>query len=191
MKKSFGRKALVFPTPVWCIGSYDKNGTPNIMTAAWGGICCSSPPCVTVSLREATHTFGNIMETKAYSVNVPSRKYADIADYVGMVSGKTHDKFKETGLTPVKAKYVNAPVVDEFPMILECRVIHTYTIGLHTQFIGEIADVCIDEELLDTDGKPDIAKVDPFVFAPESRSYISLGDTTWKAFVSRLFKKTT
>jgi flavin reductase (DIM6/NTAB) family NADH-FMN oxidoreductase RutF len=189
MKKSFGRKALIFPTPVWCIGSYDKEGKPNIMTAAWGGICCSSPPCVTVSLREATLTYSNIMATQAYTINVPSRKFADVVDFIGMVSGAKHDKFEETGLTPVKAQYVNAPFVDEFPMILECRVIHTYAIGLHTQFIGEIADVRVDEDLLDSDGKPDIAKVDPFVFAPESRSYLSLGDKTWKAFDSRLFKK--
>ena len=88
MKKSFGAKTLAFPNPVWCVGSFDTDDRPNLMTIAWGGICCSKPPAVTISLRKATYTYGNIMARKAYTINIPSVDHVKEADYVGMVSGK-------------------------------------------------------------------------------------------------------
>ena len=89
MKKSFGPRTLLYPTPVWVLGSYDKAGRPNVMTFSWGGICCSKPPCVSVSLRQATYTYGNIIERKAFTINIPSERYARETDYFGMVSGRT------------------------------------------------------------------------------------------------------
>ena len=106
MKKSFGTKTLIFPTPVWCVESYDTNGNPNVMTIAWGGICCSEPPCVTISLRKATYTFGNIIKKQAYTLSVPSVQNVQEADYFGLVSGRNVNKFKETGLTPVKSELI-------------------------------------------------------------------------------------
>jgi flavin reductase (DIM6/NTAB) family NADH-FMN oxidoreductase RutF len=182
MKKSFGAKTLIFPTPVWCVGSYDINGKPNVMTIAWGGICCSKPPCVTISLRKATYTYGNIMERQAYTLNVPSEKYVEEVDYFGMASGRKVDKFKETGLTPVKSDLINAPYVKEFPMILECKVIHSHEIGLHTHFVGEILDVKINEDMLSDDGIPDIEKVRPIVYSPEVKKYHGIGEFIGKAF---------
>jgi flavin reductase (DIM6/NTAB) family NADH-FMN oxidoreductase RutF len=182
MKKSFGAKTLIFPTPVWCVGSYNANGNPNVMTIAWGGICCSKPPCVTISLRKATYTYGNIMERQAYTLNVPSEKYVHEADYFGIVTGRNADKFKETGLTPIKSEIVDAPYVGEFPMVLECKVIHHYEIGLHTHFIGEILDVKIEESMLTDEGKADIEKIRPIVFSPEGRQYHSIGEFIGKAF---------
>lgn len=182
MKKSFGTKTLIFPTPVWCVGSYDTDGNPNVMTIAWGGICCSKPPCVTISIRKATYTYGNIMKRQAYTLSVPSVRYVQQADYFGTASGRNVNKFKETGLTPVKSELVDAPYVGEFPMNLECKVIHHYEIGIHTQFVGEILDVKIDENMLSDDGKPDIEKIRPFVFSPEVRQYHSLGEFIGKAF---------
>lgn len=182
MKKSFGAKTLIFPTPAWCVGSFDKAGNPNIMTIAWGGICCSQPPCVTISLRKATYTYGNIMERQAYTLNVPSEKYVKETDYFGMVSGKNTDKFKKSGFTPVKSDYVDAPYVKEFPMVLECKVIHHYEIGLHTHFVGEIMDVKIEEEMLTDEGKPDIEKIRPIVYSPEAQKYHGIGEFIGKAF---------
>ena len=182
MKKSFGAKTLIFPAPVWCVGSYDTNGKPNIMTIAWGGICCSKPPCVTISLRKATYTYGNIMERQAYTLNVPSEKHVQEADYFGIATGRDVDKFKETGLTPVKSELVDAPYIGEFPMVLECKMIHHYEIGLHTHFIGEILDVKIEEAMLTEKGKPDIEKIRPIVFSPEVRQYHSIGKSIGKAF---------
>ncbi len=182
MKKSLGAKTLAYPTPVWVIGTYDKSGKPNVMTIAWGGICCSKPPCVAISLRKATYTYGNIIERKAFTVNIPSETYAKETDYFGIVSGKDTDKFLTTGLTATKGDLVDAPYVKEFPIILECRVNHTIEIGLHTQFIGEIMDVKADESVLDDDGRPDIEKIRPIVFSPEVRKYHKIGDCIGEAF---------
>jgi len=182
MKRSFGAGTLIVPTPVWCVGSYDKEGKPNVMTIAWGGICCSKPPCVTISLRKATYTYGNIMERKAYTLSVPTENHVREADYFGIASGRNVDKFKETGLTPVKSELVDAPYVAEFPMVLECKVIHHYEIGLHTQFIGEILDVKIEEGVLDDQGDPDMKKIRPFVFGLKPPYYYRLGDFAGKAF---------
>ena len=182
MKKSFGPKTMAFPNPVWCVGSYDANDQPNLMTIAWGGICCSKPPAVTISLRKATYTYGNIMARMAYTINIPSVNHVKEADYVGMVSGKREDKFKTTGLTAVKSDLVDAPYVDEFPMILECKVIHTYEIGLHTQFIGEILDVKADESVLNDAGLPDMMLVAPFIYGGEIQTYHPIGDPIGQAF---------
>ena len=123
------------------VGTYDKQEKPNIMTAGWVGICCSKPPCIAVSLRKARYTYSNIVERRAFTVSVPSEKYIKETDYVGIASGKKVEKFSATKLTAVKSDLVDAPYVNEFPLVLECRLLHTIEIGLHTQFIGEILDV--------------------------------------------------
>ena len=175
MKKSIGAKTIVFPTPVFIVGTYDKVGKPNAMTVAWGGICCSSPPCVAISLRKATYTYGNLMEHKAFTVNIPPETHVEEADYFGMVSGRDKDKFSVTGLSPIKSDLVNAPYIKEFPLALECKVIHDFEIGLHTQFIGEILDIKADESVLGEKGLPDINKVNPILFDPSHRNYYEIG----------------
>jgi flavin reductase (DIM6/NTAB) family NADH-FMN oxidoreductase RutF len=182
MKKSLGANTLIYPTPTWVVGTYDKNGKPNVMTAAWGGICCSQPPCVAVSLRKATYSYGNIVERNAFTVNVPSVDHAKEVDFFGMASGRNVDKFAATGLTAVRCSLVDAPYVQEFPLVLECILLHTIEIGLHTQFIGEIVDVKADESVLDSDGLPDMDKVRPFVFAPGPRTYYEIGTSMGKGF---------
>lgn len=182
MKKSLGADTLAYPTPVWCVGSYDDAGKPNVMTIAWGGICCSTPPCLTVSLRKATYTYGCIMARKAYTVSIPSARYVAEADYFGLVSGHRADKFQDTGLTPVRSELVDAPYVGEFPLVIECRVIHVHEIGKHTQFIGQIMDVKADEEVLGEAGHPLMDKVAPFVYGPGIREYWGLGAMLAKSF---------
>ena len=182
MKKSLGAQTLIFPTPVWIVATYDKNGKANAMAAAWAGVCCSEPPCLTVSLRKATYSYGCIMDRKAYTVNVPSEKHAPEADYFGMASGRNADKFAATGLTAVKSDLVDAPYIAEFPMIVECRVLHTFEIGLHTQFIGEIMDVKVDETALNEKGIPDIAKVKPIIYATKMQTYFGIGQQLERAY---------
>lgn len=182
MKQSIGAKTLIFPTPVWIVGSYDKDGRPNGMTAAWGGICCSKPPCVYVSLQKSRYSYANIVARQAYTLNVPSEKYAQEADYFGIVSGRTTDKFAATGLTPVKSDVVDAPYIAECPLVLECKLVQTLELGLHTQFIGEVLDVKADEAVLAEGGLPDIEKVAPIVFGPEIRSYHGIGRYLGRAF---------
>jgi len=114
-----------------------------------------------VSLRKVTYTHGNVTERKAFTLNIPSETHIREADYFGMVSGRDVDKFSVTGLTPVKAEFVDAPYIKEFPLILECALIHTIEIGLHTQFIGEVKDVKVDESVLTDKKVPDIEKIRP------------------------------
>ncbi len=182
MKKSIGKKTLLYPTPVLVIGTYDAAHKANVMTASWGGICCSNPPCVAVAIRKATYTYGNVVESGAFTVNIPSEDYLAKADYFGLVSGKKEDKFAASGLTAVKSDFVDAPYVGEFPLILECKVIHTVEIGLHTQFIGEIMDVKAEDKILADSGLPDIEKIRPVLFVPESRVYYGIGKYLGKAF---------
>ena len=182
MKQSLGAKTLTSPTPVWIIGTYDKEGKPNLMTAAWVGICCSKPPCVGVSLRKATYTYGNIVGRKAFTVNVPREVDVKESDHIGTVSGKNVDKFSMSKLTAVRSSIVDAPYVQEFPLVVECRVIHTIEIGLHTEFVGEIMDVKADSSVLNDRGLPDVAKIKPFLFDPANGAYYSVGACLGQAF---------
>ena len=182
MKKSLGAKTLLYPTPVLAIGSYHADGRPNVMPAAWGGIACSKPPCVSVSLRAATATHGNIVARKAFTISLPSREQAAAADYFGLVSGRDVDKFAATALTPAKAEFVDAPYVAEFPLVVECAVVQVHELGLHTQFIGEVKDVKIDESCLDGDGHIDADKLDPVALALEAGGYFALGALIGPAF---------
>jgi flavin reductase (DIM6/NTAB) family NADH-FMN oxidoreductase RutF len=177
-----GAKTILYPAPLLIVGTYDSEGKPNAMAVAWGGICCSKPPCVTISLRKATYSYNNIVTHKAYTLNIPSEKYAKEADYFGMASGRSVDKFDATHLTPVKSESVDAPYIEEFPLIVECKLIHTYEIGLHTQFIGEIMDVKANAEVLDGKGQPDIEKIAPITYATADRAYYGIGEKLGAAF---------
>ena len=181
MKKSLGAKTLVFPTPVWVVGTYDREGRPNAMTAAWGGICCSQPPCLAVSLRKATYSYGNIVARKAFTINVPSEAHARQADYFGIVSGKNVDKFAVAELTPIRSSIVDAPYIEEFPLVVECRLLHSIEIGLHTQFVGEILDVKAEDSVFDEKGYVDIEKVRPILFEPEINTYHGVGKLLGRA----------
>jgi len=182
MKKSLGAKTLLYPTPVLAVGSYDADGKPNVMTAAWGGIACSKPPCISVSLRAATASHGSIKARKAFTISLPSRQQAAQADYFGLVSGRDTDKFAATGLTAVRADFVDAPYVAEFPLVVECEVVQVHELGLHTQFIGEIKDVKIDEDCLDAQGHIDLGKLDPVALALEAGGYFAFGELIGPAF---------
>jgi flavin reductase (DIM6/NTAB) family NADH-FMN oxidoreductase RutF len=174
-KTSLGARTVIIPTPVWVIGSYDKEGKPNVMTSSWVGICCSKPASLMTCLREATYTFGNIMERKAFTVNIASESFAHQAAYVGRVSGRDVDKFNKTGLTPIRSTLVDAPYIKEFPLVIECRLKQTVELGSHTMFIGEIMDVKADQSILSEGGVPDIEKLKPFVFTPGSSKFYGIG----------------
>lgn len=181
MKKSLGAKTILYPAPVLVIGTYGADGRANAMTAAWGGIACSKPPCVSVSLRSATASHGNIMERRAFTISLPSEDNAAQADYFGLVSGRDHDKFEALGVTAVPSDLVDAPYVDEFPLVLECSVVGIHELGLHTQFIGEIQDVKVEDALLGADGRIDIGRLRPILFAMDPGSYYAIGSLIGKA----------
>jgi flavin reductase (DIM6/NTAB) family NADH-FMN oxidoreductase RutF len=186
MKQSIGTNTLAMPTvtPVWVVGSYDSTGRPNMATVAWCGICCSKPPCVTVSLRAATYTHGNILERRAFTVNIPSAEQVRETDYAGIsaYSGKKGNKFESLGLTPMRSQMVDAPYVAEFAAAMECQLLEVHELGLHTQFIGEVLDVKVDNELLDSGGRADFRKLAPFVFWGPTNEYLTIETALGQAF---------
>ncbi len=182
MKKNLGPKLLVYPTPILVVSTYDKEGNANAMTVAWGGICCSSPPCVAISVRKATYTYDSLMGKKAFAINISSENYIKEIDYFGMVSGKNEDKIAKAGLTPVKSEFVDAPYISEFPINIECKIIQVTELGLHTQFIGEVMNVKIDDTIQEKGNQPIIEQIKPLIFAPDSGNYYGIGEQIAKAF---------
>ena len=182
MKKSLGAKTIIYPTPVLVVGTYDADGKANAMTAAWGGVACSKPPCVSVSLRAATASHGNIMARKAFTISLPGEANAAQADYFGLVSGRDRDKFADLGVTAVRSELVDAPYVAEFPLVLECKVVAVHELGLHTQFIGEILDAKAEESVLADGGGIDIELLKPIIFAMGAQSYFGIGELVGKAY---------
>jgi flavin reductase (DIM6/NTAB) family NADH-FMN oxidoreductase RutF len=182
MRRSLGPSLLAYPMPAFLVGTYDAEGKANIMTAAWGGICCSAPPCVMVAVRPQRWTFQALKSRRAFTVGVPSCALAVAADYAGIVSGETQDKFAGAGLTAKRAALVDAPYAEECPVVLECELIRTLELGSHTQFIGKILDAKVREDCLTPDGRPDTGKIDPLIFDAGQGMYYSLGPAVGKAF---------
>lgn len=180
-KVALSPRVSAHPCPVWCVGTYDPAGRPNVMTAAWGGIVCSKPPCISISMRKATYSHGNVVARGAYTVSVAPAAMARQADFFGLESGRAADKFAVAGLTPARSTIVDAPYVAEFPLVLECRLVHTLELGMHTMFVGEVLGVLAEENVL-TDGKPDLARIDPLVFDPDQRFYHAVRTPVGPAF---------
>ncbi len=181
-KVSLGPLPLAYPLPAFLVGSYDKNGNANIMTAAWGGICSSKPPCLAVSVRPERWTHHAITERKAFTVSIPSARLAAETDFAGIMPGKSIDKFAAAGLTAVHGVLVDAPYVAECPIVIELKLLHTLELGSHTQFVGEILDVKADNDCLDANKKPDIAKIDPLIYDGGSQTYYGVGRSVGPAF---------
>ncbi len=181
MKVSLSAGTLA-PAPMYIVGTYDEDGRANMMAAAWAGICCSKPPCLTVSLREATYSYHNIQARKAFTVNIPGEEQAAAADYFGLVTGKKTDKLADTGLTAVKSQLVDAPYIEEFPLVLECSLFRTVELGLHTMFVGEIRDVKAEESAVGEKDALDLGRVKPFFFFPGDRMYYRIGEKLGPAF---------
>jgi len=182
VKVSIGAKTVGTPAPLWVIGSYDEAGRANIMTAAWGGICCSEPPCVTVSLRKSRHSFESIIKREAFTVNIPNRAHIREADFAGIVSGTDTDKFEQSGLTAVRSEVVDAPYVAEFPVIIECRLVKTVELGVHIQLIGQVMDLKADKAVLGENGMPDLIKMDTIIYDSGQRNYLGMGEKFADAF---------
>jgi len=180
--QSLGPKAIAFPAPLWCVSTYSSDGKPNVVAVAWGGMCSSQPPALTVSLSRVTVSHGNIEATGAFCVNVPSEDRLALADHFGVVSGAAEDKFAASGLTPVKSSLVEAPYIAEFPLVYECRVTHAHGIGLHTLFVGEILDVKADAAAVGPTGSLLTERLKPVLYSSPSNTYHRVGDMLGRAF---------
>jgi flavin reductase (DIM6/NTAB) family NADH-FMN oxidoreductase RutF len=181
MKKSLGIKETIFPNPVMIIGTSGKDGEPNAAAFAWGGVASSNPAAISVAVRPSRYTYENLGLKKAFTVNLPSPKYVEEADYFGIASGRDVNKFEKTGLTPTPGEFVDAPYVEEFPVNIECSVIHALDLGAHTLFIGEVKDIKVDEALA-ADVKGLWGAVNALTYDSLALSYRSPGDEIAKAF---------
>ena len=182
MKKNMEPAPVAFPTPVYIVGTYGENDEPTAMNAAWGGICSSEPPCIMVAIRKSRYTYSNIMKHKEFTINIPDAAHVKEADYLGLVSGTEANKFEAAGLTAIRGAKVNAPVINEFPMALECRLYDTMETVSHVVMIGEIVNVAAEESCINEKGIIDAAKVDPMMFDPTGRAYNKVGEIAGKAF---------
>ena len=182
MKKNLGAKDLIFPAPVLIVGTYDENGTPNAMNVAWGGLCSSNPPAVAISIRAERKTYKNILSKKAFTVNIANEAVMAEADYFGLVSGNTANKFDNVNMTTVKAQHVDAPYIDEFPASFECKVLSITEIGKHMHVVGEIVNVIADEAVLDDAGSIDVTKLKAIGYDPSGNHYIAASQIVGKAF---------
>ena len=182
MLTSLGPQAFISPAPVLLVGTYDESGHPNIMTAAWGGLCCSQPPCLSVSLRRSSWSCRSLQQKQAFTVSIPSRRMVGQADFAGLVSGRQEEKFQALGLTPQAGEHVDAPFVAECPVVLELLLRHTLELGSHIQFVGEIMDVKVSRECLSPEGLPDPTLIDALSFAPLTKEYYGIGEFVARAF---------
>ena len=186
MRKNFGAKAMCYPMPVFIIGTYNEDGTPNAMNAAWGGI--SEETEITVCIDSTHKTAENLMARKAFTVSMATASQVAACDYVGIVSGtKEPDKFARAGFHATKSAFVDAPLIDELPMALECEVI-SYD-PESCRLLGRIVNVCADEGVLDENGKVDAAKLAPITFDPMHNRYLVLGESVGRAFHDGLLLK--
>ncbi len=179
MRKNFGVKTYVYPQPVFIIGSYDENGVPNAMNAAWGGISESNEISICVS--DNHKTTENILKKKAFTVSMADAAHVVECDYVGIVSGNdTPDKLEKAGLHTKKAEFVDAPIIEELPLTIECKL-KSYEEET-CRLVGEIINVSADERILDAEGKIDPAKLQPIVYDPVNHAYLKLGEKVGNAF---------
>ena len=172
---NFGPQPFIYPMPVLIIATYDENGMPDAMNAAWGGITDNNEITISLSHHKTTE---NMMNTGAFTVSFATEDTVTACDYVGIESAlRVPEKFERAGFTAIKAEHVNAPLIKELPMALECMV-KSYEDDI---LIGEIVNVCAEESVL-RDGRVDPAKLKPVIFDPVNHTYIGLGNAVGKAF---------
>ncbi len=180
-KIQLGPKALIYPMPVLLIGA-NVDGKPNFMTAAWSGIANGEPPMISVGIRLQRYTLKGIKQNLTFSVNVPSTDLMKEADYCGIRTGSKANKVEVCQFNLFYGKLNNAPLIEQCPVNLECKVVQMLELGTHSLVIGEIEEAYISESCL-TDGKPDVDKIKPLIYIPEpTEEYRAFGEVIGKAF---------
>lgn len=178
MRKNFGVKTWAYPMPVLIVGTYDEKGIPNAMNAAWGGIYDTNQ--IMVCLADDHKTTENIRKSGAFTVSFATVSTVVPCDYVGIVSANDEpNKFEKAGFHAIKSEFVNAPIIEEIPMTLECRLLKFNDDGI---CIGEIVNVSADETVLTENGKIDAKKLDPIIYDSSTHAYWSFGEKVGQAF---------
>lgn len=180
MRKDFGVKTWIYPQPVLIIGTYDEDGTPNAMNAAWGAIYDDDQ--VVLCLSKGHRTTRNIKERKAFTLSFATADQVVPCDYVGITSGNgTPDKVARAGFSVTRSSRVDAPLINELPLAMECELIR---VDGEEHIIGRIVNVSCDESMLGEDGKPDYRKIRPITYDPVHFDYVALGEKVGTAFAS-------
>ena len=178
MRKNFGAKPDLYPQPVFIVAAYDENGVPNAMNAAWGGITEETE--ITICLSAGHKTTKNIQTSGAFTVSMATADYVKECDYLGIVSGnKVANQLDVCGFHTEKSEFVNAPIIKELPMTVECELIKFNEDGI---CIGEIVNVSACEKILNENGQIDVKKLDPITYDSSTHTYWRLGDAAGKAF---------
>lgn len=176
----FGAKTVITPLPVLLIGTYDADGTPDLMTAAWGGQCAANRIAINVSRHKTTD---NILLKKCFTVSFADRAHVVEADYVGMVSGNNvPDKVAKAGLHPIKSSKIDAPLFDEFPLTIECRLVDFEDDGNGGRIVGEIVNLSVKPSILDENGQIDLSKFQPIMYDSAKQLYRVIGEPVGHAF---------
>jgi len=176
-----GPKTLIYPMPALLIGA-NVDGKPNFMALAWGGIANSEPPMISVAIRPSRHTHKGISQNLTFSVNISSVDLIRETDYCGISSGARVNKAEVCKFNVFYGKLGSAPLIEQCPINLECKVVHTLNLGSHSLFVGRIEETHVSESCL-TDGQPDIQKIKPLIYTTEPyRQYQALGEVLGKAF---------
>ncbi len=181
MKKDLGIMPALFPMPVLMIGTFDEDGTVDVMNAAWGQICDNDK--IIISLDETHKTVENILHSKAFTVALADADHLDAADYFGIVSGnKVKDKFARTGYHAERSEKVAAPIIEEFPLVMECELFEVIETESIYGIVGRIVGVRAEEKVLDDKGKVDVRKLNAVMFDQFSRCYYKVGEKAGQAW---------
>ena len=183
MAKSLGSKPYLFPMPTYMIGTYNEDGTVDVMMMAWGGICAED--MVALNLEAEHKTVANIKSRKAFTLAVPGTDTLRESDFFGIASAnKMADKFARSGLHAAKSERVDAPVIEEYPLTLECEVVDVQEQPYGLRVLGKIVNVLADEKALDEAGKIDAAKLNAFAFDQMQNGYYAIGERVGQAWHS-------
>ena len=181
MKKDLGVVDAVYPMPVLMVAAYDENEKVNVMNVAWGQIADDDK--IILFIGEGKKTWLNILSSKAFTVSLADKEHMDVADYWGMSSGnKIDDKFEKTGYHAVKSDKVNAPVIEEFPVVMECELLEHLKDEYVSAIVGRIVNVKANEEVLDEKGKVDVTKLHALMFDQFRNDYYVTGEKVGKAW---------
>jgi flavin reductase (DIM6/NTAB) family NADH-FMN oxidoreductase RutF len=168
------KHAYVFPDPVAMVTVADGEGGANIITLAWVGMASSDPRSVTIAIRPTRHSSGLLKAAGEFCLNIPGEELVRETDFCGVNSGRDHDKWAETGLTPEPSEHISAPRIAQCRYALECRVVETVSLGVHDLFVGEVLGAYADDSILDEAGKVDYTLLKPMAYMPDQ--YWSLGE---------------
>lgn len=175
MKQHWKPGTMISPLPALIVTCADGKGHSNLFTASWTGIVCSEPAMCYVSIRPERHSHGIIKESMEFALNLTTIDMAKATDWVGVVSGKREDKWKGSGLTPIPAKIIQAPLIAESPISLECRVRSIQSLGSHDMFLAEIVNVVVEDSYLNPEtGKLDLSRAGLLSYA--HGEYFGLGE---------------